>query len=330
MNRNRLKGILKRFSKQKVMVIGDMVADEYILGMTSRVSREAPVLVLKYDSQTVLPGCAANAVNNIHSLGGTVFPVGAVGNDEMGKKLICFLKEKGVDTEGIISDETRLTPTKTRILAGGYNTTKQQVIRIDRENNNSIGKKTEERLLKIFMQAAERSDAILVSDYGLGTISQNILNYINKLAKMREKVITVESRFDILKYHHITAATPNSEEVEWALNVTLDGDNIRQYGKKILKRIRSDGLLITRGKEGMTLFESDEDITDIAIYGTDQVADVTGAGDTVISAFTLALASKASMKDAARLANYAGGIVVMKSGTATVTTEEIENAIDNE
>jgi rfaE bifunctional protein kinase chain/domain len=329
MNKNRLKNILKRFSKQKIMVIGDMVADEYILGMTSRVSREAPVLVLKYDSQTVLPGCAANAVNNIHSLGGAVFPIGAVGNDEMGKRLICFLKEKGVDTKGIISDETRLTPTKTRILAGGYNTTKQQVIRIDRENTNSVGKKTEERLLKNFIQAAERSDAILVSDYGLGTISQKILNHINKLAKKKEKVITVDSRFDIFKYRHITAATPNSEEVEWALNVTLDGNNIRQYGKQIIRRIRGDGLLITRGKEGMTLFESDGDITDIAIYGTDQVADVTGAGDTVISAFTLALASKASMKDAARLANYSGGIVVMKSGTATVTTKEIENAIED-
>lgn len=330
MNKNRLKDILKRFSKQKILVIGDMVADEYILGMTSRVSREAPVLVLKYDSQTVLPGCAANAVNNVHSLGGTVFPVGVVGNDEMGKKLIRFLKEKGVDTEGIISDETRLTPTKTRILAGGYNTTKQQVIRIDRENNDPLKKKTEDRLFDKFMQIAEKSDAILVSDYGLGAISRNILNCINKLAKTKKKVITLDSRFDIFKYRHIMAATPNSEEVEWALNVTLDGDNIRQYGRNILKRIGSDGLLITRGKEGMTLFEKNGDITDIAIYGTDQVADVTGAGDTVISTFTLALASKASMKDAARLANYAGGIVVMKSGTATVTTEEIKNAIENE
>ncbi len=329
MSKKRLKGILKRFAKQKIMVIGDMVADEYILGMTSRVSREAPVLVLKYDSQTVLPGCAANAVNNIHSLGGTAFPVGAVGNDEMGKKLISFLKEKGVDTEGIIPDETRLTPTKTRILAGGYNTTKQQVIRIDKENNGCLRKKTEDRLFEKFTQIAEKSDAILVSDYGLGTISQNILNRINKLAKTKEKVITVDSRFDILKYHYITAATPNSEEVEWALNVTLDGNNIRQYGKQIIGRIGSNGLLITRGKEGMTLFEGDGDITDIAIYGTDQVADVTGAGDTVISTFTLALASKASMKDSARLANYAGGIVVMKSGTATVTTKEIGNAIDN-
>jgi len=312
------------------MVIGDIVADEYILGMTSRVSREAPVLILKYDSQTVLPGCGGNAVNNIHSLGGMVFPVGVVGDDEMGEKLIALLKEKGINTEGIVSDEGRLTPTKTRILAGGSNTTKQQVIRIDRENSNIVNKRTEEKLLKIFNGMSKMMDAILVSDYGLGTISKNILNSINRLAKSDKKVITVDSRFDILKYRHITAATPNTEEVEFALNTILNGNTINKHGRKILGQIKSDGLLITRGKEGMTLFEKDGGITDIDIYGTDEVADVTGAGDTVISAFTLALAAKASMREAARLANYAGGIVVMKSGTATVTTEEIENAIENE
>ena len=330
MDKNRFKNILKKFSKQKVMVIGDMVADEYILGMTSRVSREAPVLILKYDSQTVLPGCGANAVNNIHSLGGTVFPVGIVGDDDMGRKLIALLKEKGIDTEGIISDEGRLTPTKTRILAGGSNTTKQQVIRIDRENSNRANKKIEERLLKIFNGMSKMMDAILVSDYGLGTISEKILNSINRLAKSGKNVITVDSRFNILKYRHITAATPNTEEVEFALNTTLNGNNINKYGRKILSQIKSDGLLITRGKEGMTLFEKDGKITDIDVYGTDQVADVTGAGDTVISAFTLALCSDASMKEAARVANYAGGIVVMKSGTATVTIEEIKNAIESE
>jgi rfaE bifunctional protein kinase chain/domain len=329
MDRNRLKGILKRFSKQKVMVIGDMVADEYILGMTSRVSREAPVLILKYDSHTVLPGCAANAVNNIYSLGGEVFPLGVVGDDEMGRRLMDFLKEKGIDTGGIISETNRLTPTKTRILAGGYNTTKQQVIRIDKENNNRIGKKTEGRLLRTFLQVSEIVDAILISDYGLGTISGDILNCINSLARKRKKIITVDSRFHMLKYRNITAATPNTEEVEWVFNITLNGNNIKQYGRKILKQMGSNGLLITRGKEGMTLFEMDGDITDIEIYGTDQVADVTGAGDTVISTFTLALAAHAPMKDAARLANYAGGIVVMKSGTATVNPEEIENALEN-
>ena len=330
MNKNRLKNILKKFSKQKVMVIGDIVADEYILGMTSRVSREAPVLILKYDSQTVLPGCGGNAVNNIHSLGGMVFPVGIVGDDDMGRKLIALLKEKGINTDGIVSDERRLTPTKTRILAGGSNTTKQQVIRIDRENSNIVNKRIEEKLLKIFNGMSKMMDAILVSDYGLGTISKDILNSINRLAKSGKKVITVDSRFDILNYRHITAATPNTEEVEFALNTTLNGNNINRFGKKIISQIKSDGLLITRGKEGMTLFEKDGGITDIDIYGTDEVADVTGAGDTVISAFTLALAAKASMREAARLANYAVGIVVMKSGTATVTTEEIENAIENE
>jgi rfaE bifunctional protein kinase chain/domain len=330
MNKNRLKGILKNFSKQKVMVIGDIVADEYILGMTSRVSREAPVLILKYDSQTVLPGCGANAVNNIHSLGGAVFPVGIVGGDDMGRRLIAILKEKGINTEGIITDEGRLTPTKTRILAGGSNTTKQQVIRIDKENSNTVNKKIEEKLLKFFDGMSKMMDAILVSDYGLGTISKNILNSINRLAKGGKKVITVDSRFDILKYRRITAATPNTEEVEFALNTIITGSNINKYGRKILNLIKSNGLLITRGKEGMSLFERDGGITDIDIYGTDQVADVTGAGDTVISAFTLALASNASMKEAARIANYAGGIVVMKSGTATVDIQEIERAIDNE
>ena len=330
MNKNKLKAILKNFSGQKILVIGDMVADEYIFGMTSRISREAPVIILKYTSQAVLPGCGANAVNNINTLGGDVFPLGVVGDDEMGRGLINTLKKKGINTEGIISDKTRLTPTKTRILAGGYNTTKQQVIRIDRENNDTISRKTEERLLKIFMETVDIADTILVSDYGLGTLSEGILNSINRLAKKGEKIVTVDSRFNILKYCYVTAATPNTEEVEWALNVALNENNIKHHGQKILKQIQSNGLLITRGKEGMTLFEKNGDITEIDIYGTDEVADVTGAGDTVISTFTLALAAKASMKEAARLANYAGGIVVMKSGTATVTTEEIWNAIDNE
>lgn len=312
------------------MVIGDMVADEYILGMTSRISREAPVIVLKYDSHSVLPGCAANAVNNIHSLGGKVFPVGVVGNDNMGKGLINFFKKNGIDTRWIIQDKERLTPTKTRILAGGHNTAKQQVIRIDRENNKTISKKTEKRLLKIFLQISELVDAILISDYGLGTISGDILNSINRLAKRGEKIITVDSRFDIFKYCYVTAATPNTEEVEWALNTTLNGNNIKEYGMKILKQIKSNGILVTKGKEGMTLIEKDGNITDIDIYGTDQVADVTGAGDTVISTFTLALSAKASMKEAARLANYAGGIVVMKSGTAAVSQEEIEHVLNKE
>jgi len=201
-----------------------------------------------------------------------------------------------------------------------------------KEGLNQVLGDLEKKIIEILWEKGESTVREILDSlpHDIAPSYSTVITVTNRLAKKGEKIVTVDSRFDILKYCYVTAATPNTEEVEWALNVALNENNIKHHGQKILKQIQSNGLLITRGKEGMTLFEKNGDITEIDIYGTDEVADVTGAGDTVISTFTLALAAKASMKEAARLANYAGGIVVMKSGTATVTTEEIWNAIDNE
>lgn len=324
-----LRRILKRFSEQRIGVIGDFVADEYILGMTSRVSREAPVIVLKYDSQIIVPGGGANSVNNINSLGGKVFPIGVVGDDEQGARLLAIMKDKGIDVSGILKDSDRVTPTKTRILAGGHNTTKQQVIRIDREKNNSLDKKIEREILGIIESKTDDLDALLVSDYSLGTLTEDIIGRINEM-QSREKIVTIDSRYNILKFKNVTAVTPNVEEIEWLLKSLSNEYDINKGCAELLKKINSNGILLTKGKEGMTLYESSGKKTDIGIYGTDEIADVTGAGDTVISTFTLALAGGAAMIEAANMANYAGGIVVMKTGTATVTVQEIEEAIDKD
>lgn len=329
--KERYLNILKSIPGKKVGVIGDFIADEYLLGMTSRVSREAPVLILKYDSSNISLGGGANAVNNVKALGGEVYPISIVGNDDKGKAIVTILKEKGIATDGIISSQKRVTATKTRILAGGQNTTKQQVIRIDKEDDTPIDITLEDQLLSIINRKVDELDAIIVSDYSLGNITDRIINKINEVARDKGKVVTVDSRFNLLKFKWMTAVTPNTEELEWVLkDMSLPLGDINAGGNAILKAIEAKGILHTRGKEGMTLFEASGDVTDIDIYGTDEIADVTGAGDTVISAFTLALAAGATMIEAAQIANYAGGIVVMKSGTAVVRIEEIEKGINED
>ncbi|MDH3974500.1 MAG: bifunctional ADP-heptose synthase [Deltaproteobacteria bacterium] len=323
--------IIKNFKGKKIGVIGDFVADEYIFGMTSRVSREAPVLILKHDSSKVVLGGAANTVNNIHTMGGDVVPMGVLGNDDTGNQILSILKEKGIDTSGLIIDETRHTNTKTRIMAGGLHTVKQQMIRIDKEDGCPVSEKTEKGLLDNLVKGLSHLDALIVSDYGCGAITEGIIEKINELGRESEKIINVDTRSNIKKFSSVTIVTPNEPEAEEAVGFEIDSDeDVTCAGQKLLDLGCSENLLITRGKKGMVLFEGDPDARFIPVFGSDEVADVTGAGDTVISALTMALAAGAGFYDAARISNYAGGIVVMKSGTATVTDSELENAIASE
>jgi len=320
--------IVKKFKGKKIGVIGDLVADEYIFGMTSRVSREAPVLILKHDSSKVILGGAANTVNNIHAMGGEVFPVGVIGDDDTGKEILNILKEKHIDSSGIIVDEERHTNTKTRIMAGGLHTVKQQMIRIDKEDGCAVSEKTEKLLLEKLMERLDNLDALIVSDYGCGAITEKIIEKINELGSSGKVIINVDTRSNIKHFRSVTIVTPNEPEAEEAVGFEIDSDeDVTGAGRNLLDLGCSKNLLITRGKKGMVLFEGDLATRFIPVFGSDEVADVTGAGDTVMSAFTMALASGASFYDAARISNYAGGIVVMKSGTATVTDIELENAI---
>jgi len=326
----RLAEILRRFAGKRVAVVGDLVADRYILGMTSRVSREAPVLILKYDSETIAPGGAGNAVANLKALGSRPIPMGVVGDDEMGLRLIETLNRSGVETGDIIVEPGAVTTTKTRILAGGQNTTKQQVIRIDREPERKPLADSHERILEAMRRTRGRWDALLVSDYSLGVINETIRNEVVQMSRKDTGIITVDSRRSILKFHHVSAVTPNEEEVEAALGIRLDDRTLEKAGRTVLEAIQARGVLITRGRKGMALFQPDRPTVQISIHGADQIADVTGAGDTVIAVFTLGLVAGADMVDATRLANIAGGLVVMKRGTAAVSIDELQEAVNSD
>jgi rfaE bifunctional protein kinase chain/domain len=308
---------------RRVAVIGDLIADEFIYGRVARVSREAPVLILQYDSTQIVPGGAGNAANNVASLGGRTHIVGLTGKDEAGKRLHASLAH--VNTRGLLSPQGYSTPVKTRILAGGVHTAKQQIVRIDRVVSSEYDQKTRSAFVRAAMKAAADCDAILMSDYGTGLVTTELASALSSAAGSRTPrrpiPILIDSRYDLLTYRGLTACTPNESEVEQMFDTKI-GDNV-----KALERTRMNAVLITRGSRGMAVFEPDRPTVHVPIYGSDEVADVTGAGDTVIATLTLAIAAGASFYESARLANYAAGLVVMKRGTATVSPEELREAI---
>lgn len=327
----RLRRVVEAFSDVTVTVLGDLVADEFIFGEISRVSREAPVLILKHRERTVVPGGGGNAVMNLADLGVTVLPVGVVGDDEPGRLLLERLKEKKISIGGIVKLKNYTTTTKTRILAGMAHTARQQVVRVDREPEPLS--EVHPALLELIASArkfAKASDAMLVSDYGYGAATPRLLTFVRSDGSLGEMPVTLDSRYRMLEYTGVTAATPNEPEVEAALGVKIGADHgaLLSSGKKLMDEMKLQSLLVTRGSDGMVAFESENEPVEIPIFGSDQVTDVTGAGDTVIATFTAALAAGADTETAARLANYAGGIVVMKRGTATVSSEELLHAID--
>ena len=327
---DRLKKIVEAFPKVTVTVLGDLVADEFVFGEISRVSREAPVLILKHRERTVVPGGAANAANNLADLGVDVLPVGIVGDDEPGKMLLKYFRHKHIAVSGVLKDKSYTTVTKTRILAGMTHTARQQVVRVDREPQEAPNAHLTRELYLAARNYAHASDALLVSDYGYGAATPAIVSTLQQKGKLGAVPIVVDSRYRLMQYSDVTAATPNEPEVEEALGVRIgqDWNKVVAAGEQVMERMKLQSLVITRGRDGMVAFDYKHKPVDIPIFGSDQVADVTGAGDTVIAAFTAALAAGATTEEAAQLANYAGGIVVMKRGTATVSREELLHAIE--
>jgi rfaE bifunctional protein kinase chain/domain len=323
--------IVEAFSRVTVTVLGDLVADEFIFGEISRVSREAPVLILKRRERSVVPGGAGNAIYNLADLGVTVLPVGVVGDDEPGRLLLQRFRQKKIPLSGVIKLKGFITVTKTRILAGHTHSARQQVVRVDREPAVAVPPDIARTLAADAREYAKASDALLLSDYGYGAATPEMLTAVRAKRTLDSIPVTVDSRYRLLQYSGVTAATPNESEVEHALGLRIGENTERIFaaGKNILQRMKLESLLITRGRHGMVAFARSHRPLEIPIYGSDEVADVTGAGDTVIAAFTAALASGASSEDAARLANYAGGIVVMKRGTATVSHQELLHAIQH-
>jgi rfaE bifunctional protein kinase chain/domain len=327
---DRLKKIVESFPNLTVTVVGDLVADEFIYGEISRVSREAPVLILKHRERTVVPGGGANAISNLADLGVNVLPVGVVGDDEAGRLLIKAFRHKHVALTGVQKDKTYTTVTKTRILAGMTHTARQQVVRVDREPEMEPTPHLKRELILAARQYARVSDAMLISDYGYGAASPAILNAIRERGRLDRVPVVLDSRYRMLQYSGVAAATPNEPEVEAALGTRIGNDwqRLCVAGEEILSRMKLQSLVITRGRDGMVAFSGKHKPIDIPIFGSDQVADVTGAGDTVIATFTAAFAAGASTEEAALLANYAGGLVVMKRGTATVSQRELLRAIE--
>lgn len=326
----RLKKIIEDFPNITITVLGDLVADEFVFGEISRVSREAPVLILKHRERTVLPGGAANAVNNLADLGVNVLPVGILGDDEPGRLLLRYFRHKKIPVSGVLKDKAYTTVTKTRILAGMAHTARQQVVRVDREAPEPPNAHLTRELYLAARNYAHASDALLVSDYGYGAATPAIVETLRAKGKMGDVPLIVDSRYRILQYSGATAATPNEPEVEEALGIRIgqNWEKLLAAGDEIMQRMKLQSLVITRGRDGMVAFNHKHKPVDIPIFGSDQVTDVTGAGDTVIAAFTAATAAGASTEEAAQVANYAGGIVVMKRGTATVTREELLRAIE--
>ncbi|MCC7008844.1 MAG: bifunctional hydroxymethylpyrimidine kinase/phosphomethylpyrimidine kinase [Acidobacteria bacterium] len=315
--------LIRRFSRVRMLVAGDLIADEFIYGKIDRVSREAPVLILSYDSTEIVPGGAGNAANNAAALGAGVDLVGLVGRDDAGARLLAALPAR-VNTAGVARAARYSTPVKTRILAGGVHSAKQQVVRIDRAPapvTGALGARVERALAR----AIARADVVVLSDYGSGLVTPQRWRRALAAARRPAPLVLVDSRYDLAGFHGMTACTPNEPEVEALLGTTLDDDRqaLERAGRTLLDRLRCRAVLITRGSRGMALFEPGRPTDHIPIAGSDQVTDVTGAGDTVIVVFALSLAAGASFAEAARIANHAGGLVVMKRGTATVGAEEL-------
>jgi len=329
-----LTSILEKFSSRKVLLLGDVVADHYLVGHTSRISREAPVLILKYQEEFTVPGQVGNTAANIAALGGRPELVSVVGKDARGKDLIATLQRHKVATGNVVVAAGQTTLTKTRLMAGGRHTCRQQVIRIDDDSRLEISAEQRVALVENCRRLAGSMHAIVVSDYGYGVVTDEVWGEIAGIAREYGLPLVLDSRYSLLSRPGATLATPNEEEA-LACRVESGRDvggrepvDIFGLGNRIRKQAKLDNLLITRGNEGMVLFEGKRTPVSIPIFGADECTDVTGAGDTVVATASLALASGASALSAAWLANIAGGLVVMKMGTATVSLEEMQSGIE--
>lgn len=324
----RLANIVKRFPQRRILVVGDAVADQFIFGAINRVSREAPVFILRHENTETVPGGAANCAVNLASLGASVSLISVCGHDEAGRALVEKLQTAGVDCSGLLTSDKLQTTTKVRILAGHLHSTRQQVIRIDYEGEPLRDAELRERLRERVLEQARHADAVIISDYGYGVADAEMATFTRDAATARKIPVLADSRFSLANFAELTSATPNQDEIEQLLGREFSNSgDLESAGEELRERLGYRALLITRGGEGMLLLEGGAAVLHIEAVGAREPVDVTGAGDTVIAVYTLALASDSSFPDAARLANYAGGLVVMKRGTASITAEELANSV---
>jgi rfaE bifunctional protein kinase chain/domain len=319
-----LEHLLERCGRARVAVLGDLVADEFIYGETDRISREAPVLIVRYESAELKPGCGANAIMNLCALGARVQVIGLTGDDGIGRQLRAALRAAGADDSTVFAVEGAPTATKTRVLAGGKNTRRQQMLRIDRDGPRAPSPQLQQRLLKALGQAAAKCDALLVSDYGLGLLSPPLVEAVRQLAA-QGRTVCVDARYGLAQYRGVTLAKPNEPELEQAVGRALGDDPLalEEAGRELQKTLRAGALLVTRGRNGMALLRPGSPTALLPVHGSQDAVDVTGAGDTVMAATTVAIAAGADPLQAMRLANVAGALKVQKTGTASVSADEL-------
>src|SRR3989441_7631509 len=330
--KERLLALVDGFSSRRILVVGDLIADEFIYGEIARVSREAPVLILKYDATEMVAGGAGNAANNVAALGGRARLAGLVGGDAEGRRLLASF-DRGVDRSHVVRAREYRTPVKTRILAGGVHAARQQVVRIDREAGWPLDETVSRALARKIEPALDACDAVLLSDYGSGLITPALAGVIRRTVSKRPRrrpiPVLLDSRYRLLDYRGLTTCTPNESEVEQVLSIRIkdDAEALERAGRTLLRRTGMQAVLVTRGSRGMALFQPKQPTSHIPIFGSDEVTDVTGAGDTVIPTFGLALAAGPSVFATPRPADQRAGAVVMKRGTATVSARELSDAI---
>ena len=326
--RERLLELVARFARARLLVIGDMILDEYLIGTPARISREAPVLILEHREQFVVPGGATNPGVNARALGAEVRLAGVIGDDAPGRKLRAALADLGIEVEGILSDPSRPTSTKTRVLAGSAQVVQQQIVRIDRIETTPPDPAYEREMLAYIERAIPQVDAVILSDYDIGVMSPAIIAACLSCARQNGTLVVVDSHGALARFQGVTALTPNEPEAAATLGMTIgDHASLELAGARLLAETGARGVLITRGSEGMSLFEHDRPPVHLPVAPLTLVSDTTGAGDTVCATFTLALVAGGTMAEAAVLATLAAGLVVRRLGCATNTPAELATAI---
>jgi len=317
--------LMERMRGKKVLVLGDVLADEYIEAETARVSREAPVLILRRVGSRVIPGGAGNAILNVQALGGIPIPVSVLGEGEMGSAVAQAFADRGIDSSSLLRAPERRTVRKTRIMAGGVHGQKQQVLRIDDDEAQALGRESERKIQDVLRARLREADGMILSDYGYGTLGPGVREAAIKGARARGIPVCADSRYDLMRFRGVTYATPNESEAIDAVRALPEAPRIlRDTAERLRRELEARFLIVTRGQDGMVVAEEGARFHEIPIWGSAEAADVTGAGDTVAAATLLALLAGAAPKEAAAFATIAAAIVVQKHGAATASPEEIE------
>lgn len=331
-DKNKLTDLVRKLGEAKILVVGDLALDEMVYGDTERISREAPVLILQHTHTKFILGGASNAAHNVADVnGGKVSVIGVIGDDYQANDLKQAFCDANIDCSSLITDKTRKTITKTRISGSCSHSITQQIVRIDRQTNAPISKETEKKLIDEIERLVPLHDAVILSDYHIGTLSDNVISAVISTAKKFNKKVVVDAQRDLNRYYGVTSMTPNLPDTQKHVGFYLKNkDDFVKAGNILLEQSGAEAVLITCGADGMVVVDNNGKYTHIPVFNKAEVFDVTGAGDTVTALYTLALAAGAEPVYAAIIGNIAAGIVVKQYGCATTSIDEIIKSIPTE